>query len=202
VNPRNAAAGAVRQKDPAITATGVSPSGCTSWASAGAARPGSHHESLQWLRGLGLPVNPMSEQTARPGRVLAYLRQAEHARHDLAYQTDGVVVKVDFLAEQRELGFTAKSPRWAIAYKYPPEEENTACWPSRSTWADRAVTPYAVLEPVFVGGATITNATLHNQDEVARKDLRVGDVSWSAAAARSSRGGGAGSLAAHAGERA
>lgn len=178
VNPRNAAAGAVRQKDPAITASRR----LSVWVyqlgfRRGGPALGSHHESLEWLRDLGLPVSPMSEQQADLGGVLAYLRRAEGARHELPYQTDGVVVKVDSLAEQRELGFTAKSPRWAIAYKYPPEEENTRLLAIEvNVGRTGAVTPYAVLEPVFVGGATITNATLHNQDEIARKDLRVGDM--------------------------
>ncbi|HSQ38204.1 MAG TPA: NAD-dependent DNA ligase LigA [Acidimicrobiia bacterium] len=178
VNPRNAAAGAVRQKDPAITASRR----LSIWVyqlgfRRGGPALGSHHESLEWLRGLGLPVSPMSEDLADLTGVLAYLRRAEGARHDLPYQTDGVVVKVDSLAEQRELGFTAKSPRWAIAYKYPPEEENTRLLAIQiNVGRTGAVTPYAVLEPVFVGGATITNATLHNQDEIARKDLRVGDT--------------------------
>jgi DNA ligase (NAD+) len=178
VNPRNAAAGAVRQKDPAVTASRR----LSIWVyqlgfRRGGPALGSHHESLDWLRGLGLPVNPMSEHLADLAGVLAYLRRAEGARHDLPYQTDGVVVKVDSLAEQRELGFTAKSPRWAIAYKYPPEEENTRLLAIEvNVGRTGAVTPYAVLEPVFVGGATITNATLHNQDEIARKDLRVGDT--------------------------
>ncbi len=178
VNPRNAAAGAVRQKDPAVTASRR----LSIWVyqlgyRRGGPALGSHHESLQWLRTLGLSVNPMSEHFAGLDGVLAYLRRAEGARHDLPYQTDGVVIKVDLLAEQRELGFTAKSPRWAIAYKYPPEEENTRLLGIEvNVGRTGAVTPYAVLEPVFVGGATVTNATLHNQDEVARKDLRVGDT--------------------------
>ena len=178
VNPRNAAAGAVRQKDPAITASRR----LSIWVyqlgfRRGGPALGSHHESLEWLRGLGLPVSPMSEHLGDLAGVLAYLRRAEGARHDLPYQTDGVVVKVDSLAEQRELGFTAKSPRWAIAYKYPPEEENTRLLAIEvNVGRTGAVTPYAILEPVFVGGATITNATLHNQDEIARRDLRVGDT--------------------------
>jgi len=178
VNPRNAAAGAVRQKDPAVTASRR----LSIWVyqlgfRRGGPSLGSHHESLEWLRSLGLPVNPMSERLGDLAGVLAYLRRAEGARHDLPYQTDGVVVKVDALAEQRELGFTAKSPRWAIAYKYAPEEETTRLLAIEvNVGRTGAVTPYAVLEPVFVGGATITNATLHNQDEIARKDLRVGDT--------------------------
>ncbi|MFH1330122.1 MAG: NAD-dependent DNA ligase LigA [Actinomycetota bacterium] len=178
VNPRNAAAGAVRQKDPAVTATRR----LSIWVyQVGFRRGGpafaSHGESLAWLRGAGFPVNPLSQHCADPAAVLAYVHRAEGARHDLAYQTDGVVVKIDSLAEQRELGFTARSPRWAIAYKYPPEEETTRLLAIEvNVGRTGAVTPYAVLEPVFVGGATIANATLHNQDEVARKDLRVGDT--------------------------
>ncbi|MCU0281236.1 MAG: NAD-dependent DNA ligase LigA [Acidimicrobiia bacterium] len=178
VNPRNAAAGAVRQKDPAVTATRR----LSIWVyQVGFRRGGpafaSHGESLAWLRAAGFPVNPMSAHCADPAAVLAYVRRAEGARHDLPYQTDGVVVKVDSLAEQAELGFTARSPRWAIAYKYPPEEETTRLLAIEvNVGRTGAVTPYAVLEPVFVGGATITNATLHNQDEIARKDLRVGDT--------------------------
>jgi DNA ligase (NAD+) len=178
VNPRNAAAGAVRQKDPAVTATRR----LSIWVyQVGFRRGGpalaSHGESLAWLRAAGLPVNPESQHCDDPAAVLAYVHRAEGARHNLPYQTDGVVVKVDSLAEQRELGFTARSPRWAIAYKYPPEEETTRLLSIEvNVGRTGAVTPYAVLEPVFVGGATITNATLHNQDEIARKDLRVGDI--------------------------
>ncbi len=103
--------------------------------------------------------------------------RAQERRHELGYQTDGVVIKVDSLAEQRELGFTSKSPRWALAYKFPPEERTTRLRSIEvNVGRTGAVTPYAVLEPVFVGGATVTNATLHNQDEVARKDLRIGDI--------------------------
>jgi DNA ligase (NAD+) len=178
VNPRNAAAGAVRQKDPAITAA----RGLAIWIYQighleGGPEFASHTESLEWLRDRGLPVNPASEHVEGRDGVLAYVQRAESARHDLGYQTDGVVVKVDALADQRELGFTAKSPRWAIAYKYPPEEQTTRLLGIEvNVGRTGAVTPYAVLEPVFVGGATVSNATLHNQDEVARKDVRVGDT--------------------------
>jgi DNA ligase (NAD+) len=178
VNPRNAAAGAVRQKDPAVTASRR----LSIWVyQVGFLRGGpsfsTHGESLGWLRRAGLSVSPISEHCDDLAGVLDYLRRTEAARHDLPYQTDGVVVKVDALAEQRELGFTARSPRWAVAYKYPPEEETTRLVAIEvNVGRTGAVTPYAVLEPVFVGGATITNATLHNQDEIARKDLRVGDT--------------------------
>ncbi|MCJ7726622.1 MAG: NAD-dependent DNA ligase LigA, partial [Acidimicrobiia bacterium] len=178
VNPRNAAAGAVRQKDPAVTAGRR----LAIWLYQvgyveGGPSFGSHTESLAWLREHGLPVNPASEHVDDLPGVLRYVADAEQARHHLGYQTDGVVIKVDPLADQRELGFTAKSPRWAIAYKFPPEEQTTRLVGIEvNVGRTGAVTPFAVLEPVFVGGATVTNATLHNQDEVARKDVRIGDT--------------------------
>ncbi|HSG79520.1 MAG TPA: NAD-dependent DNA ligase LigA, partial [Acidimicrobiia bacterium] len=178
VNPRNAAAGAVRQKDPAVTASRrlalwVYQLGTTE----GEPRFATHSESLAWLRDHGFPVNPESRRLDDLAGVIDYVRQAEQRRHDVGYQTDGVVVKVDSLAEQSELGFTAKSPRWAIAFKFPPEEQTTRLVDIRiNVGRTGAATPYAVLDPVFVGGATITNATLHNQDEVARRDIRLGDI--------------------------
>ncbi len=178
VNPRNAAAGAVRQKDPAMTAARR----LSLWTYQvgfleGRLRFASHTESLEWLRECGFPVNPRSEHCPDLGAVVAYVERAQERRHELGYQTDGVVIKVDSLAEQGELGFTSKSPRWAVAYKFPPEERTTRLRSIEvNVGRTGAVTPYAVLEPVFVGGATVTNATLHNQDEVARKDLRIGDV--------------------------
>jgi len=178
VNPRNAAAGAVRQKDPAITASRR----LSLWIYQvgfveGDLRFASHSESLEWLRTSGFPVNPESKHVVDLAAVVAYVERAQQRRHDLGFQTDGVVVKVDSLAEQTELGFTAKSPRWAVAYKFPAEEQTTRLRAIKvNVGRTGAVTPYAVLEPVFVGGATVTNATLHNQDEVARKDLRIGDL--------------------------
>ncbi len=178
VNPRNAAAGSLRQKDPSVTAArrlgiwvyqlGMADGGPT---------PDSHSATLSWLAEVGLPVNPESSHLADLGGVVSYVESMERRRHDLGYQTDGVVVKVDALSEQLELGYTAKSPRWAIAYKFPPEEQTTRLKAIKvNVGRTGAVTPYAVLEPVFVGGATVTNATLHNADEVARKDIRVGDT--------------------------
>ena len=105
-----------------------------------------------------------------------YIAGIDEARHKLDYQTDGVVIKVDRLTEQRALGFTAKAPRWAIAYKFPPEEQITTLLGIEiGVGRTGRVTPYAVLDPVFVGGVTVTNATLHNEDEVHRKDVRIGD---------------------------
>jgi DNA ligase (NAD+) len=178
VNPRNAAAGAVRQKDPEVTASRqlglwVYQLGTVE----GGRRFDTHTESLHWLAEQGFPVNPRSRPVADIAGVVDYVEAAEKGRHDLGYQTDGVVIKVDALAEQAELGFTARSPRWAVAYKFPPEERTTRLLGIEiNVGRTGAVTPYAVMEPVFVGGATVTNATLHNQDEVARKDLRIGDL--------------------------
>jgi len=177
VNPRNAAAGAVRQKDPAVTASRRIAIWVYQVGRVAGLRFSTHSESLDWLAQAGFPVNPRAQHSADLAAVVAYVEDAEKHRHDLGYQTDGVVVKVDALAEQAELGFTAKSPRWAIAYKFPPEEQTTRLRDIRiNIGRTGAATPYAVLEPVFVGGATITNATLHNQDEVARKDIRIGDT--------------------------
>ncbi len=178
VNPRNAAAGSLRQKDSSVTASRrlgiwVYQLGMVE----GGPAPGSHTETLAWLASTGLPVNPESRHVDDLAGVVSYVESMEQRRHDLGYQTDGVVIKVDALAEQAELGYTAKSPRWAIAYKFPPEEQTTVLRAIEvNVGRTGAVTPYAVLEAVFVGGATITNATLHNADEVARKDVRVGDT--------------------------
>jgi DNA ligase (NAD+) len=178
VNPRNAAAGSVRQKDPSITAGRKLSIWCyqVGYLEGG---PGLHSQwdTLEWLRSLGLPVNPTSERLETRSGVEQYVLRALDARHDHNYQTDGVVVKVDALAEQNALGFTARSPRWAVAYKFPAEERTTVLKEIRiNVGRTGAVTPYAVLEPVFVGGATVTHATLHNEGELHRKDIRPGDV--------------------------
>ena len=178
VNPRNAAAGSVRQKDPAITANRRLAIWCyqVGFLERGPAL-GSQSETLAWLQDLGLPVNPASERVDSRAGVEAYVERALEERHSHDYQTDGVVVKVDELAEQGVLGFTARSPRWAVAFKFPAEERTTILKEIRiNVGRTGAVTPYAVLEPVFVGGATVTHATLHNEGELNRKDIRPGDV--------------------------
>jgi DNA ligase (NAD+) len=178
VNPRNTAAGSVRQKSPAVTATRR----LSIWVyQLGYMEAGpeftTHTEQMSWLRELGLPVNPENATVPDIAAVEAYVRAAEKARHDHDYETDGIVVKVDALADQRALGFTAKSPRWAVAYKLPPEEKTTTLEKILiNVGRTGAVTPYAVLDPVFVGGVTVTNATLHNEGEIHRKDLRQGDT--------------------------
>jgi len=177
-NARNAAAGSVRQKDPRVTA-GRSLSIWTYQVGYLEGFPAfaSHWESLNWLRGAGLPVNPRTQHLADLQAVEHHLKEAEALRHSLGYETDGVVVKVDLFAEQRALGFTAKSPRWAIAYKFAPEEQTTRVRDiAISIGRTGTATPFAMLEPVFVGGVTVSTATLHNQDEVARKDVRIGDT--------------------------
>jgi DNA ligase (NAD+) len=178
VNPRNTAAGSVRQKDPVATASRR----LSIWVYQlgyveGGPEFATHTEQMSWLRDLGLPVNPENETVPDIEAVEAYVRAAEQARHDHDYETDGIVVKVDSLDDQQALGFTAKSPRWAVAYKLPPEEKTTTLENILiNVGRTGAVTPYAVLDPVFVGGVTVTNATLHNEGEIHRKDLRRGDT--------------------------
>lgn len=178
INPRNTAAGSVRQKDPAATAS----RNLAVWIyQLGVVEGGpsleTHTQSMEWLRGLGLRINPANETVASYEEVVSYIRDATEHRHDRDYETDGIVIKVDSLADQRTVGFTARSPRWAIAYKLPPEEKTTLLKSIEiNVGRTGAVTPYAVMEPVFVGGVTVTNATLHNEGELHRKDVRPGDT--------------------------
>ena len=178
INPRNTAAGSVRQKDPAATAS----RNLAVWIYQlgyldGGPTLRTHTESMEWLSDLGLRINPANLTVQTFDEVLSYVDDATAHRHDRDYETDGIVVKVDSLAEQDEVGFTARSPRWAIAYKLPPEEKDTVLREIRiNVGRTGAVTPYAVMEPVFVGGVTVTNATLHNEGEVHRKDVRPGDT--------------------------
>ena len=176
-NARNAAAGSVRQKDPAVTAS----RNLAVWIyQVGYLEGGpsltTHFETMEWLRGLGLRVHPGTETVTDVAGVTGYVERIRAERNDLPYQTDGVVIKVNGLAEQAELGSTARAPRWAIAYKFPAEERITRLLGIEiNIGRTGAATPFAVLEPVFVGGANVERATLHNEDEVRRKDVRVGD---------------------------
>ncbi|HYZ11779.1 MAG TPA: NAD-dependent DNA ligase LigA [Actinomycetota bacterium] len=176
-NPRNAAAGSLRQKDPAITASRPLRLWCHGVGVADGHRFARHSEALDQLREWGLPVPPTTEKVETLEEVFGYCERWQEHRHDVDYEIDGVVVKVDQIALQEELGATSKAPRWAIAYKFPPEERTT---PLRGifvhTGRTGVVTPFAQLEPVFVGGVTVTTATLHNEDEVKRKDVRPGDT--------------------------
>ncbi len=178
VNPRNAAAGSMRQLDPRLAAS--RPLEIFFYGAAvakGASLPDRHSEVLAALREWGLRTSPESRVVVGVEGLLSYYEEIGAKRTSLRYQIDGVVYKVDSLVEQRELGFVARAPRWAIAHKFPAEEEMTRVraieWQVGRTGA---LTPVARLEPVFVGGATVANATLHNIDELQRKDVRVGDT--------------------------
>ena len=178
VNPRNAAAGSLRQKDSAVTAE----RGLSLWcyqlgAVDGGPRLASHIETLEWLDSLGFPVNEHAARLESLDAVEGYVSDLEARRHDLDYEVDGAVVKVDDLGLQAELGADAKAPRWAIAYKLPPEEQSTELLDIEvSIGPSGQATPFARLAPVFVGGVTVTTATLHNEDQVAAKDVRPGDT--------------------------
>ncbi|MGI8491486.1 MAG: NAD-dependent DNA ligase LigA, partial [Acidimicrobiales bacterium] len=178
INPRNAAAGSLRQKDPAITAG----RDLGFWAyQLGDVVAGpsfsAHRETLDWMREAGFPVNPNIAVVDSLDEVDSYCRRWLEHRHDLDYEIDGTVVKVDDLAQRRELGATSRAPRWAIAYKFPPEEKTTRLKGIMvSIGRTGRATPFAMLEPVVVGGAKVSLATLHNQDQVAAKDVRPGDT--------------------------
>ena len=178
VNPRNAAAGSVRQLDARITAERPLEIYCYGTGLVeGGELPGRHSEILQHLRGWGLRVCPGIKRVDGLKGCLAYYRDLEARRDRLAFDIDGVVFKVDRLDYQRQLGFVARAPRWAIARKFPAQEEMTRVVAiDVQVGRTGAVTPVARLDPVFVGGVTVTNATLHNEDEVHRKDVRVGDT--------------------------
>jgi DNA ligase (NAD+) len=190
VNPRNSAAGSLRQKDSSITASRA----LSFWAyqvgdlqlaegdtfsGAGDGLPGqlasTHEATLEWLDRAGFPVNPERKTVQGLDQALEFCRRWEEHRHELDYEIDGVVIKVDDLALQRQLGFTSRAPRWAIAYKFPPEERATELRDiAVSIGRTGKATPFAVLEPVFVGGSTVSLATLHNEDQVRAKDVRPG----------------------------
>ena len=180
-NPRNAAAGSLRQKDPTVTAA----RGLSFWCygtDTGAGRPGlpraeRHSDDLAYLRSVGLPVNPNIERASTLEQVAGYCAKWQEHRHDIDYQIDGVVIKVDRYQHRDDLGATSRAPRWAVAYKFPPEER-TALVKRIAVHTGRTgrVTPYVELEPVHVGGVTVTSATLHNEDDLRRKDVREGDT--------------------------
>jgi DNA ligase (NAD+) len=178
VNPRNSAAGSLRQKDPSITASRELSMWCYQLGEIeGGPAFTRHRETLEFLGEMGLPVNPEIEVLGGLPEVYAYCTGWQHRRHDLDYEIDGVVVKVDNLARRSDLGSTSKAPRWAIAYKFPPEERTTRLNAiAISVGRTGRVTPFAQLEPVFVGGANVSQATLHNEDQVRAKDVRPGDT--------------------------
>lgn len=177
-NPRNTAAGSLRQKDPAATAARPLAWWCyTLGEHEGAPDFASHSEVLEYLAEMGLPVNPQWKLCADLAEVKEHLAAAERTRHDHDWEVDGVVVKLNSLAHQQQLGVTSHHPRWAIAYKFAPEEKSTKLLDiSVSVGGKGKATPFAELEPVFVGGSTVQKATLHNEDQVRLKDVRPGDV--------------------------
>ena len=177
-NPRNAGAGSLRQKNPAITAT----RDLSFWAYqlgevVGAPNFLSHSETFDYLRDLGFPINPEVKTVNSLTQVVEFVEKCEANRHKLDYEIDGVVVKLDDLAQREQLGFTARAPRWAIAVKFAPEERNTILKNiSVSIGRTGRATPFAELEPVVLSGSTVSMATLHNREQVQLKDVRPGDT--------------------------
>ena len=176
-NPRNCAAGSLRQKDPRITASraldvvvhGVGASEGISF--------DSQSDAYAQLKALGLPTSHRFKVCKSRIEVLDYIENYNAHRHDVEHEIDGVVIKVDSIAEQKKLGFTSRAPKWAIAYKYPPEEVTTKLLDIKvSVGRTGRVTPFAFMEPVKVAGSTVTNATLHNQEEIERKGVLIGDT--------------------------
>jgi DNA ligase (NAD+) len=175
-NPRNAAAGSLRQLDPGITAARPLKIFCYGVGEVKGRSFLTHWEALQTLKKWGFRVNDLIERGVGMEAAIDYHRRLERQRHGLSYEIDGMVIKVDSLALQERLGTKARSPRWALAYKFAATQETTRVLDIVvNVGRTGAVTPMAVMEPVAVGGVTVSRATLHNEDEVARKDVRVGD---------------------------
>ncbi|MCY4103699.1 MAG: NAD-dependent DNA ligase LigA [bacterium] len=177
-NPRNTAAGSLRQKDPSVTAERELSWWCYQLGTTvGGPTLERHSETLEFLADLGLPVNDAWRRIEDLAAVETYVLRAEEQRHAHDYETDGVVIKVDDFERQRALGVTSHHPRWAVAYKFPPEERSTRLREIQVSIGGKGkATPFAVLEPVFVGGSTVQMATLHNEDQVRAKDVRPGDI--------------------------
>ena len=176
-NPRNAAAGSLRQKDPSVTAHRDLSTFLYATADERALRAESQWELLAWLRKAGFHVNPDVELCETPEAVRAFCERAIEQRDSLPYEIDGVVVKVNSFAQQESMGYTARAPRWAVAFKFPPEEKTTLLRDiTVQVGRTGKLTPVAEMDPVLVAGSTVARATLHNEDEVQRKDVRVGDT--------------------------
>lgn len=178
VNPRNAAAGTMRQLDPRLAASRPLDVFFYSVGEHGNWKiPPTHYEVLEQLREWNLKVSPLVKVVKGAEGCLEYYKDIGEKRSSLKYEIDGVVYKVNRFAQQRELGFVSRAPRWAIAHKFPAHEENTIVRDVEfQVGRTGALTPVARLEPVFVGGVTVSNATLHNMDEVQRKDVHIGDT--------------------------
>ena len=176
-NPRNAAAGSLRQKDPRVTASRALDMVCHGIGARRGFEPVAQSASYAALRAWGLPTSDRVRVLPDLEAVKGYIDHYGEHRHDVEHEIDGVVIKVDEVALQRRLGSTSRAPRWAIAFKYPPEEVNTLLREIRvNTGRTGRVTPYGVMEKVLVAGSTVENATLHNAYEVRRKDVRPGDT--------------------------
>lgn len=177
VNPRNAAAGSLRQLDSRITASRpLSFYAYSVGVVQGAELAASHYERFLQIKSWGLPMCPETKRVESLAEVKAYYQDILQRRDDLPYEIDGVVIKVDDIAIQERLGFVARAPRWAIAYKFPAQEEITTLNEVEfQVGRTGAITPVAKLEPVFVGGVTVSNATLHNADEIERLQVKIGD---------------------------
>ena len=176
-NPRNAASGALRQKDPRVTGQRPLSMVCHGMGAVEGLGVTSHSGFLGLLADAGLPVAPETRTFEAPDQVHDFIDYWREHRHDPVYEIDGVVVKIDDHPHQRQLGSTSRAPRWAIAFKYPPEERETRLRDvTVNVGRTGKVTPFARLEPVLVAGSTISTATLHNEDQAALKDVRPGDV--------------------------
>ena len=177
-NPRNAAAGSLRQLDPKITSK--RPLVLNAYGIGIVERvdlPNTHYDRLQWLKSIGIPVNPEIRLCNGTDEVLDFYRDIQNKRSSLGYDIDGTVLKINDIALQEKLGFISKAPRWAIAYKFPAQEELTRLNDVEfQVGRTGAITPVAKLEPVFVAGVTVSNATLHNGDEIERLDIAIGDT--------------------------
>lgn len=178
-NPRNAASGSIRQLDPTVTAKrDLSIFVYTPILEGVENAPKTHYESLMLLRDLGFNINENIRPVKNIEEAIQYCKDWETKRFDLDYATDGVVIKVNSFAYQNELGFTARAPKWATAFKFPPEEVNTKLLDIETINVGKtgAITPVAVLEPVLLAGSTVSRASLHNFDEIKRLDVRIGDT--------------------------
>ena len=179
-NPRNAGAGAVRQLDPRITASRQLDAffyGATILEDGQAPKPKTHWETLEYLNDLGFKTNPGRQHCKGLSEIMRFVHHWDSARRALSFATDGVVIKVNSLAWQDELGYTAKSPRWAAAFKYVPEVMETRVLEiDFSVGRTGVITPVAIMEPVFISGSTVQRASLHNFEELAKKDVRPGDT--------------------------
>lgn len=175
-NPRNAAAGSLRQLDPKITYERKLIFAAHGLNYAEGVEVRNHLEALELMKKLGLPLVPIYRRCENLDEVKAFCLEMQEKRNELDYEIDGVVVKINDYELQRQLGETSKAPRWAVAYKFPPEEKVTRLIDIEvSVGRTGALTPVAILEPVFISGSTVSRATLHNEDEIKRKDIRIGD---------------------------